>query len=159
MRRLVLAATAAAAFGVVPAAYAGGIALDVKRPPGQLAAGDSWRADIGLRACAGARLTGRFSVRVVITNVATGKSVFYPARRARSRYTARVVFPSAGTWAYSVRVNDWTDGRHGTVRVEGRAPSGGAFWPLGGGLVLAFALASSRLLPRGRGAATGRPPA
>jgi hypothetical protein len=85
-------------------------AATAPRPPATLRAGEAWAAVVKPRQPAGARLEIRLGTR---------RATFALRRGARSS-TARVVFPSAGTWTYGVRTGTRFR-RLGTARIRPRA--------------------------------------
>ena len=154
MRKLVLAAACALALAAATAASAGGWATVGIEPLPPEQAGTPWNVTItvlrhGRTPTDGAKPT------LTIRNAETGKTITYAAKPAgNGRYTARVVFPSEGTWRYTVS-NGLAATGYGTSQTQTFAPveiGGGAgdpalpAWQIGGGAVLALALAAAALL-------------
>lgn len=104
MKRIALLLVAAAVLTPSAAARAGGCwaTVGLSSLPKGLHAGDAWSVRItvkqhGFRPLADAR------PRVTITSAAGRKTVVRAVRTARTGvYRARVVFPSAGRWTYTV---------------------------------------------------------
>jgi hypothetical protein len=166
MRRTVitfaLTLLAAAALSTVAHAKEGGVELS--SVPTGLNPGEPWTTDLVL-VHGPADLLAKAEPGIQITNLDTGQQIDYPASPGKGDgvYVVTVVFPEAGTWAYSAY--DGVTGRmyeYPAVEITGpsvlkqppaaaaKAPSkapgtaGGDFplWPLIGALG-AFALASA----------------
>jgi hypothetical protein len=165
MRRTVtvfmLALVTAAALSTAALAKKGGVELS--STPIGTKPGDPWITSLTLMDGT-PEMLAQAKPGIQITNLDTGRQIDYPAQplaKDKGAYTVRVVFPEAGTWAYSAY--DGVTGRmyeFPAVEITGpaaaptaktpaptaKAPSsaGGGFpvWPLVAGLS-AFALASA----------------
>ena len=170
MRRTVtmftLALLAAAALSTTAVAKEGGVELG--STPVGINPGEPWTTDLVL-VDGTPELLADAEPGIQITNLDTGRQIDYPAAPGKGNgvYTVDVVFPEAGTWAYSAY-----DGVTGltyefpAVEITGpsivtkpvaatKAPSsaGGGFpvWALVGGLAaVAVAAAGATLLIRRR---------
>jgi hypothetical protein len=146
MRRLALVAAVAAALVAPSAATAGGMGAFALSGPGKnLKAGDAWLAQLRVVACMGNPMDA--VPTVAITN-GTGQRLTFQGEKVagKGRYSARVVFPSAGQWSYAVLVSGYTMDRQGPFVVRpakqpsrllaALPPVGAVFLVLGTGLIL-----------------------
>jgi hypothetical protein len=104
MRRLALAAAALAALAAPTAASAGGLGVQaLNAPPAPLTAGGTWTARLRVVSCLGVEASG-FALAVRASH-ADGRTVLVSARETARPgiYEARLEFPTAGTWTYTVR--------------------------------------------------------
>jgi hypothetical protein len=172
MRRTVtiftLALLAAAALSTAALAKEGGVELS--SVPTGLNPGEPWTTDLVL-VDGTPELLAQAEPGIRITNLDTGRQITYPAAPGKGDgvYTVDVVFPEAGTWAYSAY--DGVTGRmyeFPAVEITGpsvlkqppaattKAPSSAAegsfpVWPLVGGLAaLALACAGAAFVIRRR---------
>jgi hypothetical protein len=149
MKRLAVLAAVVGSLAAPSAASAGGMAAwALSGPPAGMQAGDTWNAQIRVVGCQGVPL-GSIAPTVVIVDNASGRLVRFRARSAGGlgKYTARVVFPSAGNWSYRVDVYDYPNETFGPFRIAAPAskpdrllaalpPAGAALLVLGTGLAL-----------------------
>ena len=146
MKRLALVAIVAAALGVPGTASAGGMgAWALSGPDKGIRAGDAWVAQLRVVACRGTPMN--MAPTVAITS-ASGRILTFQGRKAGAagKYVARVVFPSAGEWSYSVSLDGYTQEQRGPfvvrpARQQPRLlaaipPVGAVLLVLGTGLVL-----------------------
>jgi hypothetical protein len=171
MRRTVTTFTlvllAAAALSATAVAKEGGVELS--SAPVGINPGEPWTTDLVL-VDGTPELLADAEPGIQITNLDTGRQIDYPAAAGKGDgvYTVDVVFPEAGTWAYSAY--DGVTGRtyeFPAVEITGpsvlkrppaavtKAPSsagdGFPVWPLVGGLTaVALAAAGAALLIRRR---------
>ena len=102
MRKLVLAAACTLALAAATGASAGGWATVGIEPLPPEQADTPWNVTISVLRH-GKTPTDGAKPTLTIRNVDTGKTITYAAKPAgNGRYTARVVFPSNGTWRYEV---------------------------------------------------------
>lgn len=103
MRRAVLIAAAAAALAAPGTALGGGMgAWTLSGPDRDIEAGEVWLAQLRVVGCIGNPVDAVPTLTVVSSS---GQTVAFRGRRtAEGKYTARVVFPSAGRWSYRVTV-------------------------------------------------------
>jgi sugar lactone lactonase YvrE len=113
------AVVAGAAVAAACAAAAPGVMLTLVRGPGHPEAGSV--ASIVVRATSAAK------VRVWIARSGVGRS-FAARSLSHGRYRARIVFPTAGRWAYGAQAGG-TRARLGTVRVRRPAVPLTFAWP------------------------------
>ncbi len=107
MRRLLLAAIAVGALVQAAAASAGCWAtVGLAPPPGGIQPGDTWTARMTVLQHGQTPLPDAKTARPTLTirNEATGAERTFVARPTRDLtvFSARVVFPSAGSWSYEV---------------------------------------------------------
>jgi hypothetical protein len=146
MRRLALVAAVAAALVAPSAAGAGGMGAFALSGPGtNLKAGDTWLAQLRVVGCVG---TPTDAVPTVAITNRSGQRLTFRGEKAgvTGRYTARVVFPSAGQWSYAVLVYGYTMDRQGPFVVRpakqpsrllaALPPAGAVLLVLGTGLIL-----------------------
>ena len=108
MRRSIIAATLAAALSVlavqVAFAWPDDATASLSSTPTNVAAGQPWVVDISF--ATGGMVLNVDTIQPVVTirNVQTGETKRIETQRTKvgGVYEASVVFPSAGTWAYSV---------------------------------------------------------
>ena len=102
MRRLLLT-VALVALAAPASALAGGWATAGLSPPEGVGAGDTWNADVNILQHGRTPLAG-VSPTVTIRNVATGNEKTFTAKPTGEIgvYRAKVVFPTAGKYAYKV---------------------------------------------------------
>ena len=158
MRNLVLAAACALALAAATGASAGGWATVGIEPLPPEQANTPWNVTItvlrhGRTPTDGAKPT------LTIRDAESGKTITYAAKPAgNGRYTARVVFPSDGTWRYTVN-NGLAATRYGASQTQTFAPveiGGGAAdpalppWQIAVGAALALAAAALLLTRRRR---------
>ena len=105
-----------AAFVALAASPAPRLSVSVRPKPKALEAGAAWQPVIRIRR--GGRQLVRVRPAVVISKAGARRSLLLARWGAAS--TARVVFPSAGRWAYSVRLGKRTF-RLGSAAVRARA--------------------------------------
>jgi hypothetical protein len=105
MRRLIIGLTClATAIAVAPqVAAAKGVVELRATPPAGLSAGETWHADLFVRASP-QELAAADPPTILIHNDAAGWSKFSarPVPGEPGAYTAAVVFPDGGTWTYHV---------------------------------------------------------
>ena len=102
MRKLLVAALVAAALAAASAAAGGGWATVglAPLPPDEL--GEPWNVTVTVLRH-GRTPTDGAEPMLTIRNEDTGKTKTYALKPVGSgRYTARIVFPAAGTWSYAV---------------------------------------------------------
>jgi hypothetical protein len=155
MRILVVLAAALAV--AAPAAAGGWATVSLASLPQNLSAGDTWRVELTVLRHARTPTDGA-KPSVTIRNAA-GAIRTFPARPTgrTGRYAAEVVFPSAGTWRYSVD-NGLAATGYGLSQVTTYAPvqigpAGGSGFPLApllGGLGAAAAAAGIVVVGRRR---------
>ena len=117
MRRLTLVAVVTAALAAPSAAFAGGMGAFALHGPQQgIKAGDTWLVQLRVVACVGAPMS---SVPTVAITNGAGQRLTFRGQKATGtgRYVARVVFPSAGEWSYSVSVMGYVMDRRGPFAV------------------------------------------
>ena len=146
MKRLALVAAAAAALAVPGIASAGGMgAWALHGPDKGIRAGETWLAQLRVVACQGTPMN--MAPTVAITD-ASGQKLTFQGRKAGAdgKYVARVVFPSAGKWSYSVWLLGYTQEQRGpfvvrpakqqTRLLAALPPVGAVLLVLGTGLLL-----------------------
>lgn len=151
--RTLLLAVAGALVLAAPAAAGGFATAGVTPPGGGLGAGDTWNAEITIRAHGVTPMDG-LSPYVTISNGETSKRFDAVPTGRTGVYLAKVVFPSEGTWDY--RVYDGYAGQTHTFKPvvigPGAGSDGGTSLPgwtwglLGGGAALAALLLVARRL-------------
>jgi hypothetical protein len=172
MRRTVtvfmLALVTAAALSTAALAKEGGVELS--SVPTGTSPGEPWTPDLML-IDGTPEMLAQAKPGIQITNLDTGQQIDYraePTAKGKGLYTVRVVFPEAGTWAYSVY--DGVTGRMyefpaveitepsatakppaATPKAPSSAGDGFPVWPLVAGLsALALASAAAALFIRRR---------
>jgi hypothetical protein len=118
MKRLALVTAVLAALAVPATASAGGLAAFALQGPGaRIQAGELWVAQIRVVSCMG-QLSDLGAPSLTIMDGAGDVRTFRTQRAgAAGRYTARVVFPSAGDWSYRVNLATWRGETHGPFKV------------------------------------------
>ena len=158
MRTTLIVLALGAVLAAAGTAGAGGWATaGLAPPPDDIAAGQTWTAEMRILQHGRTPLVG-VEPAVILTNPASGEKMRFAAKPAGEPgvYRAEVRFPSAGEWRYAV--DDGFGGRHTFAPVAvGGASSGGSF-PLaktigGGALALVAAAALGLFLRRQRPAA------
>lgn len=168
MRTLLTAAAALAALALAGTAAAGGWAtVGLSSLPTDIDAGKSWNVQLtvlqhGQTPLAGAQPT------LTIRNIDTGETKTFTATPTEQVgvYAVKVVFPTAGDWAYEVYDGFTEYGGAQTHTFKPVTIGGGGSsaddgtplaWTIGGGAVLLFALLFLLLLPRLRRSAAAAP--
>jgi hypothetical protein len=145
--RKFLIALALVAVAMPASAFAGGWATaGLAPPPGDIGAGDTWKAELTLLQHGQTPLEGVEPV-VTIKNGSTDKAFPAKATDKPGVYVAEVVFPSAGKWSYEV--DDGFGQTHTFAPVSVAAGGGGdgiPILPISGGIVLALAAAGALFL-------------
>jgi hypothetical protein len=132
----------AAALAAAPAASGGGpFATALNAPPPGLEAGRAWTARLNVVNCFGGPAKTGMEPWLAIRNAATGERLVFriEPRGVETLYAVRVVFPSPGSWTYSVGDRAQTFRRYGPVEIR---PAERESFPLlraGGGALLAGA--------------------
>ena len=146
MKRLTVVAVLAAALAAPSAASAGGLGMwALSGPERGIKAGDVWLAQVRVVGCRGTPMDG---VPTLVVTSQSGQRLAFRGRTAgaQGKYTARVVFPSAGKWSYHIELWGSAQDRHGPF-VVGPAkkadrltaavpPLGAALLVLGTGVLL-----------------------
>ena len=134
--------------------------VEVAAPFGDVRSGGVWYANIVLN-YEPKVLAGVKPPTLTIRNVETGKTLGFAASGAEGRYTARVVFPEAGSWTYAV-VDPVSGREYGfdpvdvapAVAAEPSRPAsagdGFPLWPLLGAMGLLTALGIALIVRRER---------
>jgi hypothetical protein len=142
MRTTTIVLALAAALASVGAAGAGGWATaGLAPPPEDIAAGQTWPADVTILQHGRTPLVG-VQPAVIVTHAETGKPMRFPAKPTGKPgvYRAQVTFPSGGEWRYAV--DDGFGRTHTFAPFEVAGESSGASFPLAetlGGIGLAVA--------------------
>jgi hypothetical protein len=154
-------AAALLALALLPATASAKEGIELSSLPNFLSAGQPWDVDIGT--IPGDRaLPDRAKVAIEITNQRSGRVLRFDARTlGAGRYHARVVFPTAGRWAYTVSgLGHYPQQNWAPVDVARADPpaasstgsgSGGSFpwgWVAGGAAAAALALGTLGLRMR-----------
>lgn len=117
MKRLALVAAFLAALAAPATALGGGMgAFALSGPDRGIKAGDVWVAQLRVVGCAGIPMD---VVPTVAITSDSGRKLTFRGRAAGAagKYTARVVFPSAGKWSYQVAIWGVTQDVHGPFLV------------------------------------------
>jgi hypothetical protein len=146
VKRLAVIAVVAAALAAPSSAFAGGMGVwALSGPERGMKAGDVWLAQVRVVGCQGIPMD---AVPTVAITSESGQRLTFRGRTTGvpGKYTARVVFPSAGKWSYQIELWGTAQDRHGPF-VVGPAqkpdrliaavpPLGAVLLVLGTGLIL-----------------------
>jgi hypothetical protein len=142
MRTTLIVLALGTALATAAAAGAGGWATaGLAPPPDDIAAGQTWGAEMTILQHGRTPLEG-VTPAVIVTNVESGEMLRFPAKPAGKAgvYRAEVRFPSGGEWRYAV--DDGFGRTHTFAPFEVAGESSGASFPLAetlGGIGLAVA--------------------
>ena len=147
MRTTTIVLVLAAARATAGAAGAGGWATaGLAPPPDDIAAGQTWAADVTILQHGRTPLEG-VEPAVIVTDAGSGKALRFPAEPTGKPgvYRAEVTFPSGGEWRYSV--DDGFGRTHTFAPFDVAGQSSGTSFPLAETLVgIAFAVVAAAAL-------------
>lgn len=168
MRRVL--ALAAFALLAVPAALAGGWATVgvTPLPPDDIQAGDAWTPQVTVLRH-GQTPTDGAKPSITISSGGDSKTIALAPTGKTGVYSARVVFPHAGTWSYAIdnglEATGYGRSQTSTYQalVVGAGTSGGfalpGGWATGAAVALMLAVLAAWLVARRRGPSPARTPA